>query len=261
MKKLLVLAGIIAMLLAWNYGYAGENPAKVLEAIKELVAEEQTKIQCVTGIKDQDKCLMCHTTPSFKLKETNKNEGLDIPTDCDILYDADGSKYGRYFLTGINSNAFKKGIDYFMKHGVTRMIIEIQSPGGSLFDAWRIVGMMQAWMDNGKRTIETHCYGFAMSAGFLIFASGSKGKRMVSPTAEFMWHELLTFEMFAIKTPSSTEEQSRVLRHLQDTGNSWLASVSNMTKEDLDAKVKSKELWLRGTEMVEQGFADGFLDK
>ena len=119
---------------------------------------------------------------------------------------------------------------------------------------------MRYWMAKGK-IIETRCHGFAMSAGFLIFSSGSKGHRLVSQSAEFMWHELLTFKMFAIETPSSTEEQSRILRHLQDTGNEWLSSVSNMTKEEIDDAIHKKEYWLRGSEMVEKGFADGFLGK
>lgn len=203
-------------------------------------------------------CLTCHTAPNFKLKEAGIEDGYNFPNNTSIR-EENGKKIGYYFLSDINDHQFKDATDYiFKKHNLDRLVVEISSPGGSLFAGWRIVGLMQDWIGKGK-VIETRVYGFAMSAGFLIFASGSKGHRLVSKTGEFMWHELLTFSMFKIDTPSSTEEQSRILRHLQDTGNSWLASVSSLTKEGIDELVHKKEYWLRGVDMVKFGFADGFL--
>jgi len=35
--------------------------------------------------------------------------------------------------------------------------------------------------------------------------------------------------------------------------------VSNLTKEEIDAKVKALEFWITGREAVEYGFADGFI--
>ena len=117
---------------------------------------------------------------------------------------------------------------------------------------------MRGWQEQGN-IIETRVYGYCASAGFLIFASGTKGNRFVAPQAELMWHELQTFEFFNQSTPSSKEEEARVLRHLQDTANSWLAEVSNLTKQQVDELVKYKELWITGVQAVEYGFADALL--
>jgi ATP-dependent protease ClpP protease subunit len=76
-----------------------------------------------------------------------------------------------------------------------------------------------------------------------------------------MWHELQTLEIFNLSTPSNKEDEARVLRHLQDTANSWLAEVSNLSKEEVDELVRYKELWVTGPEAVQYGFADGFIGK
>uniref|UniRef100_A0A6M3KXE9 Putative protease n=1 Tax=viral metagenome TaxID=1070528 RepID=A0A6M3KXE9_9ZZZZ len=198
-------------------------------------------------------CLTCHTAPSFKLKESPIDEGIEMP--------AFGMKLNKdsvyYLIKDIESDPINKIFRWVQEHpAIKKITLEIHSPGGSLFDAYRIVSMIQAMQEDGY-IIETKCYGFAASAGFYIFAAGNKGHRLASPNAEFMWHELLTFAMFSVSTPSSTEEQSRVLRHLQDTANGWLASVSNLTKEEIDALIHKKEFWLRGSEMIKYGFADG----
>lgn len=239
--------------------YYKDQVIKILDQMQEE-KENPPKVFCPTGIRNQASCLTCHTSPRFKLKEPEPNETLNLPYNTDIIV-KNGERVGYYYLTDIEDTHFKRALDYLTRHGISKLVLEVNSPGGSLFLAWRIVGMMRSWMDGGKRTIETHCYGFAMSAGFLIFSSGTKGSRLVSPTCEGMWHELISFKMFAIETPSSTEEQSRILRHLQDTGNSWLSNMSNMSKDEIDAAVEKKEFWLRGTEMVERGFADGYLDQ
>ena len=205
-------------------------------------------------------CLACHVVPDFALKEKSFGHNLVYPThDMNIIFDKEGKPEAVfYMLSNINSDAIKEVLDYTYYHNLKKVIIEIHSPGGSLFGAWRIVGLFRSWIDRGM-IIETHVNGFAASAGFLIFTSGSDGYRFVSPQAELMWHELMTFEMFKISTPSSQEEQARVLRHLQDTANEWLASKSHLTKDQLDEKVRKREFWLNGQEAVEMGFADGFL--
>ena len=82
---------------------------------------------------------------------------------------------------------------------------------------------------------------------------------MASPQAELMWHELQALEGFGVTSPSSKEDEARVLRHLQDTANGWLAEVSDLTKQEIDDMVSYKEFWLTGTEAVKYGFADGLL--
>ena len=203
-----------------------------------------------------ESCFECHTRPNNRLKETPPGEIYDYPTYG--MYASGDTAY--YLIREIKSNPIADIFTWVRRHKeIKRVVLEIHSPGGSLFDAYRIVNMMQHMMSNGY-VIETRVYGFAASAGFYIFASGSKGYRFAAKNAECMWHELLTFAMFQVSTPSSTEEQSRVLRHLQDTANTWLSEVSNLEKEKIDELIHKKELWLRGNEMVEYGFADKLME-
>ena len=118
-----------------------------------------------------------------------------------------------------------------------------------MFDHYKKCGM----------TIETRCYGFAASAAFYILANGSKEHRYIAPMAEVMWHEIITFKLWAIESPADKEDEARVLRHLQDTTNIRLSEVSKVSKGKLDDMIRKKELWLRGTEVVEYGFADKLL--
>ena len=99
-------------------------------------------------------------------------------------------------------------------------------------------------------------YGYAASAGFLVFQAGSE--RYVFARSEGMWHEVRSVVMKEV-TPSNSEHEAAIFRHFQDNANSYIASRSKVSKAKLDAKIKFREWWMTGTEMVEFGFADGLL--
>ncbi len=212
-------------------------------------------------IGDLHDCLRCHVAPSFKLKESALDAHYDYPTsETKFIEWKDGVPVkGKFSLTEISSKDVEKFFAYMESHKVKHVVIEIHSPGGSLFEAWKIVGLMQAWEANGG-IVETRTYGFAASAGFLIMVSGSRGHRYVSPQAELMWHELMLIQFgLKISSPSDTEEEGRVMRHLQDTANQWLHERSKMTKEQIDNAVRKREFWMNGRQAVEYGFADKLL--
>ena len=241
MKKLLVMAIALSMLFGIAFAQDDEDEKK----LESICPKTLMKTSCFT----------CHATPSFVLREISPSDRYDYPVAMTITGDT-----AYYVLGEIEAKEIQKLFDYILWHPVVkRVIIEVHSPGGSLFDAYKIVGMMQNMMAKGY-IVETRVYGFAASAGFLVAASGTMGHRFVSKTAELMWHELMSFSMFQVSTPSSTEEQSRVLRHLQTTANHWLAGRSKLSCEELDDLIAKKEFWMSGAEAVKYGFADGFLD-
>jgi len=243
MKKLFLLAIALSLLVGGAYGSDGMSQQIFIQ--QSLCPKTLMK----------DSCLTCHSYPSFVLKEIGPNARYDYPVSgMKISNDA-----AYYVLGDINAGEVQRVFDYVLWHPVVRkIIIEVHSPGGSLFDAYKIVGMMQHMMLIGY-TIETRVYGFAASAGFLVASSGSKGHRFVAPTAELMWHELMSFSLFSIDTPSDSEEKARVLRHLQDTANAWLARVSKMTLGEINDKIRKREFWMNGCQAIEYGFADGEL--
>ncbi len=76
-----------------------------------------------------------------------------------------------------------------------------------------------------------------------------------------MWHELITFELFSISSPSDKEDAARVLRHLQNTINQWLSTRISKTKDEIDTLVKKKEWWLNGQEALDVELVDAFTNR
>ena len=63
----------------------------------------------------------------------------------------------------------------------------INSPGGQVTSALAIYDTMQYI----KPDVSTICVGMAASAGALLLASGTKGKRMILPNGEVMIHQVI----------------------------------------------------------------------
>jgi len=208
---------------------------------------------------DAGDCFRCHVPVTFKLKEADPCDGLIMPGADVRARCKDGKVESITWFVSINSNEAERIFSWAGERNIRYLIFEIQSPGGSLFEAWRIVGMMQEFQKQGG-VIETRCYGFAASAGFLILASGSKGYRYASSTSHLMWHELMSLSLFRIDTPSSSEETSKILRKLQNIANTWLSTVSKMSKDEIDQMVKNKEFWMTGEEALQKGFIDKLLN-
>lgn len=209
----------------------------------------------------QRECLTCHvagkmpgTKGRFPVKETTPDAWRVYPINTMKVVNGEG----QLFFTDVNSQEVKEFFDYLDRHGIKRAVIEIHSPGGALFEAQRIVSLIQYWQASGGM-VETRLYGAAFSAGFYVFVSGDN--RLVSPIADLMWHEIQSFSGFGLKieTPSDREEAARILRHLQDVRHFYLATRGKLSKAEIDARVAKKEWWMSGTEAVKLGFADGFI--
>jgi len=251
MKKILAL---LMVLFFVSVAWADEKSTTEEESLKSICPKTQMA----------DKCLYCHVAPSFKLKEADPNAIYDYPFvganhKFHFQFDTNGKPIAAYFvMTDVDAFDLQKVMNYLDRHGVNRLIIELFTPGGSLMDAYKSVGLIRHWQSQGN-IVETRCYGLAASAGFLIFASGTRGARFIAPQAELMWHELQTLTVFNVESPSDKEDEAKVLRHLQDGANSWLAEVSGKTKKEIDELVYKKEFWINGIEAVEFGFADSLL--
>jgi len=240
---------IIALLVA--LGFVALIMLSIVPQAFTAEQETEEKVQSIcpkTLMKDS--CMSCHVIPDWGLKEPDPDRYNLYPTDMKVRGDI-----GYLLLESIYSDFVKEFFDYLNKLHIKHAVIEVHSPGGRLFECSRIIGLMHEFERNGG-IVETRLYGMAFSAGFAVFVSGTIGHRHVSPVAECMWHELITGEFFAIKTPADKEDEARVLRHLQDTTNNWIVSRSKMTKKTLDEKIRKKEFWINGAEAVDLGFAD-----
>jgi ATP-dependent protease ClpP protease subunit len=219
--------------------------------VKSYESEVVETHPCVKGYRDEARCQSCHAIPTNDLIEPDPDAAREYPNFNMKVRDG----VGYYELNDIRPGEVWGFFDYLQNHGIDIAVIEIMSPGGSLFDAWTIVSYMNAFP--GK--VVTRARSFAASAGCLIFVGGDRGYRYIEPTAMLMWHELYTFKFLSIETPTSTEDEALVLRKFQNSTNTWLSQRTKITKEQIDEKVKRKEFWLDGKEAVEFGFADAFI--
>jgi len=246
MKKLLAILTVVLFLALPVWAEDKDDP-------------KPDKAKC-PGTPMQSDCLTCHTLLGNKmvLKEFPPDAWRTYPTNVPMRVISD---VGRFVLTDIDSRGISEFFAYLNRHGIKKAVIELHSPGGSLFDAQRIVNIIKEWQSGGG-TVETRLYGMAFSAGFYIFVSGDH--RLVSADSDLMWHELLSFEGFGLKltTPSDSEQSAKILRHLQDVRNNYLVTRGKLTKAELDAKIsRRQEWWMTGRDAVELGFADGFIGK
>ena len=236
--------------------YASLGWAEVIIKASD-VAKEEKKAQCPkTLYTEEARCSTCHIPPTFKLKEADPDSLRDYPIGGLRVRGEGNEQYGWFRIYDIHSEEIQRIYDYLNRHNIKKMIWEIHSPGGSLFEVYRIIGLMKYHeLENGIVN-ECRLHGFGASAGFLFFEAATDGHRIVSSTCEGMWHELLSFSMFKLTTPSSSEDEAVVMRHLQDTAQTWLASKCKLTKDELDKLIHKKEAWWNGCQLYELGFAD-----
>lgn len=258
-KRALILTVCFTLLLIglWINKVYSDTSYPNEQTVKD---EKQESNQCPRTKMTKD-CLTCHTTPNFKIKESNKiKEVLEMPPGLKLFTDGNNALYFYYLLDSIEPNHIRNLFTYMDEHPnlPRKLVIEIHSTGGHAFDGWRIVNIIQSYWD--KYEIETHLHGMAFSAGFMIFEAGEK--RLCSPTSELMWHEISFYELLEKVTPKGTEDKLNMIRHLQDNANAWLAERSNgkTSKESIDNRCSSNTgWWFNGKQALEYGFADGLL--
>jgi len=258
MKRFIVLFAIALFLMgciAVNIGRAEDQKEK---------PPPYKPFECPrTHISNQDKCFACHVPPSFEIKEINIHALYDYPYNTKIYTDKNGERYGFYSLKGDidhNSTGFllETFFFYIESHGIKKAVIDTQSFGGSVFEGWRCKSVIDDFQERGIK-VTTKVHAVAASAATLVFLAADN--RVISPTAELMFHELWTFDFLKISSPSDKEDEARILRHIQDGITTFVASRGTLSKKEIDEKIRKKEFWVNGSEAMEYGFATGMIGK
>jgi ATP-dependent Clp protease protease subunit len=126
----------------------------------------------------------------------------------------------------------------------------INSEGGSLNDALAIIDIMH----RSEIPIITVGLGSVMSAGFLIFASGTKGQRLIGKNSSLMCHQFtheLSGKYHDIKT--TFMETERINERMVDV----LFHACGMKKNLIRAKLlKPTDVWLSPEDVIKLGIAD-----
>jgi ATP-dependent protease ClpP protease subunit len=168
---------------------------------------------------------------------------------------------GTTAYTKVNAIDFETLRDEFIRYErakVERIIIDLFSFGGSVFDAMAMGALIEEQTHKGI-VVEIRARGIVASAGLIVMVSGSKGHRLIDPNAMVMWHEMSVTKWLSTESVSDKEDEAKVLRRIEDKTNTYLASRSLMKPEEISNKIKKHEFWMDADEAVKYGFADGLL--
>jgi len=236
MKKLVALAFALFLIGGWlRYSpYAAEHEVKPPEVKKSTGIPAQLSV--VTEL------------PYHGIRE------------IDILYIL--KDVGHFLIYGSISNMeyhkMVKAWDLFESKKIKHVVVHLNSGGGEIFSGMAMAQLMRQKIAQGW-TIEVKAQGLIASAAMRILVSGSHGKRMVSPYALLMVHELTTYTYRSSDSTTDKRKQAKILKMIQDNGTQYMSEMTGMPFEKL-ALMREEETWFSALEAVEMGFADGLLD-
>lgn len=130
------------------------------------------------------------------------------------------------------------------------LTLYVNSAGGDLYQAFALIDIMR----NSHYKIRTIGIGVVMSAGFLIFASGSRGERYISRNTGIMCHQYsdgLEGKHHDIKAQMKEGEycNERMLDILKE--------ATHLPTRTIKAKLlPPSDVYLKATELVDLGVAD-----
>jgi ATP-dependent Clp protease, protease subunit len=126
--------------------------------------------------------------------------------------------------------------------------IYINSPGGSVYAGLAIYDTMQYI----KPDVQTICVGIAMSMGALLLAAGTEGKRMATPNAKVLIHQVAGgFQGQATDIEIQARETLNMKRLLEEI-------ISKHSGQQLDkvAKDMERDYFMTAEEAKDYGIVD-----
>lgn len=165
-------------------------------------------------------------------------------------------EYGIVFLSGdINSGAAesicKEIIEYNIKSEVAQIQLIIHSVGGSCTAGFAIIDMIE-W---SRIPVYTTGIGMIASMGLLIFMTGSKGHRVITPRTSVLSHRYLalTAGNYSQLIAGRKEEDlmhDRIVDH-------YIRHSNVKSKEELERTLlRDVDTWLSPEEALKYGVAD-----
>lgn len=163
-----------------------------------------------------------------------------------------------HFLTGeIAEENIEQAIKWIvyanLKNTEKALTLYINSSGGDLYQAFALIDIMK-W---SKYPIRTIGIGSIMSAAFLIFASGTKGMRLIAPNTGIMCHQFSDSQegkYHDIKAQAVESEHCN--RKMLDI----LKDATGLTPAKIKAKLlPPSDVYLTAEELLNLSVADAIL--
>ena len=175
-------------------------------------------------------------------REKGKEQGLK---DFGIIYISGGID------GGTAESVCKEIIEYNIKAEVNQIQMVINSPGGSCPAGFSIIDIME-W---SRIPIYTTGIGMIASMALLIFMTGEKGRRVITPRTSILSHRYYALSMgshsqlIAGRKEQDLEHQ-RILQH-------YLAYSSIKDRAELERHLlRDVDTWLTPEEAIQYGLAD-----
>jgi ATP-dependent Clp protease protease subunit len=161
-----------------------------------------------------------------------------------------------HFLTGdIDDESIKKAIQWIIYENMSppkekRLTMYVNSCGGDLYQAFGLIDVMK----KSQYPISTIGIGSIMSAGFLIFASGTKNYRFIAENTGIMCHQFSNeqegkYHDIKAQIKENDSCNQRMLNILRD--------ASGLPERTIKAKLLGPtDAWLTAEELVELKIAD-----
>lgn len=128
----------------------------------------------------------------------------------------------------------------------------ISTPGGSADDMFALYDIMR--MTKEKCDIVTFGIGKVMSAGVLLLASGTKGKRKIGKNCRVMIHSVIGGSSGPV---FNLENEIEEMKYMQAAYIKALSAETNMTYKELKKMIDKKvNIYLSAEEAVKLGIAD-----
>jgi len=128
----------------------------------------------------------------------------------------------------------------------------ISTPGGTAVDMFSIYDMMRQIQDDCE--IHTYGLGRVMSAGVILLAAGTKGKRKIGANCRVMIHSVIGGHHVSIE---NLENEMEEVRWIQQQYNKALCDETHLTPKLLKRLLsKNVNVYLTAQEAVDYGIAD-----
>jgi ATP-dependent protease ClpP protease subunit len=156
------------------------------------------------------------------------------------------------YISGNDTLALWKTVQVAKHKKLSKLVIYINSGGGSAFDGLGVCDVILAAQKDGFE-VTTEANGLVASAAVPIFAVAQK--RISSPGTIFMIHEASLFKFISDEKKSDLVAQTKMIELLEGRYNQLISSRSKLTIEELKAKCK-ETTWFTAEQAKEWGLVD-----
>ncbi len=136
--------------------------------------------------------------------------------------------------------------------------IIISSYGGNVYDYYTCASMIEYYKEKGI-IIETHCYGYAMSAGAKLLIIGSKGYRYATRYSDILLHQI-QLTRYGHMTMQEQINDTKDLERTWKVLKGIIKSNTRLTDEEIENFTKlNVDVHYSAEEALEKGLIDHIL--